>query len=231
MASTKSTNKNTSKNNEAPKRASEEEMIKKSEVEETVIDPVEENNALKNEIETLKAQITLMMKTMAGNTNNVSSYEEDIPVISMCNWVLNLTTEPMGGGNIYKFTQFGEEQVIPRDDLKRIVKVNSKFIKEGLAYIADEEFVRKEKLISVYNKIVDVETMKKLLDADKVSFKKVFTSLSNTQKDVLIDLICKKLIKDEDVDMNIVHICEEISGRDLSEEVKQAKEILSEIKK
>lgn len=190
---------------------------------------IEENKELKNEIDILKAQIALMMKNMS-NEQIKSSDDDDIVVISMCNWLLNLTTEPMGAGNVYQFTHFGEEQTIPKDDLKRIIKVNSKFIKEGLVYITDADFVKKEKLSTAYSKLIDSDRMKELLNADKSTFKKVFVSLPASQKEVLIDLITQRLIKDEEIDMNIVYICEEISGRSLTEEVNQAKEVLKEMK-
>lgn len=190
---------------------------------------IEENKELKNEIDMLKAQIALMMKNMS-NEQIKSSDDDDIVVISMCNWLLNLTTEPMGAGNVYQFTHFGEEQTIPKDDLKRIIKVNSKFIKEGLVYITDADFVKKEKLSTAYSKLIDLDRMKELLNADKSTFKKVFVSLPASQKEVLIDLITQRLIKDEEIDMNIVYICEEISGRSLTEEVNQAKEVLKEMK-
>lgn len=201
--------------------------VEKQDIEENKT--IEENKELKNEIDMLKAQIALMMKNMS-NEQIKSSDDDDIVVVSMCNWLLNLTTEPMGAGNVYQFTHFGEEQTIPKDDLKRIVKVNSKFIKEGLVYITDADFVKKEKLSTAYSKLIDLDRMKELLNADKSTFKKVFVSLPASQKEVLIDLITQRLIKDEEIDMNIVYICEEISGRSLTEEVNQAKEVLKEMK-
>lgn len=224
--SSEKTSKNTADVKITP--AVEEQDIKENKVIEEN-KTIEENKELKNEIDILKAQIALMMKNMS-NEQIKSSDDDDIVVISMCNWLLNLTTEPMGAGNVYQFTHFGEEQTIPKDDLKRIIKVNSKFIKEGLVYITDADFVKKEKLSTAYSKLIDLDRMKELLNADKSTFKKVFVSLPASQKEVLIDLITQRLIKDEEIDMNIVYICEEISGRSLTEEVNQAKEVLKEMK-
>lgn len=209
--------------------------VKKQDIKENKIieesKAIEENKELKNEIDILKAQIALMMKNMSNEQIKSSDNDDDdIVVVSMCNWLLNLTTEPMGAGSIYQFTHFGEEQTIPKDDLKRIIKVNSKFIKEGLVYITDADFVKKEKLSTAYSKLIDLDRMKELLNADKSTFKKVFASLPASQKEVLIDLITQRLIKDEEIDMNIVYICEEISGRSLTEEVNQTKEVLKEMK-
>lgn len=190
----------------------------------------QQNDSLKNELEALKAQVTLLINNANNSNNKPSNSNEDILVISMCNWVLNLATEPMGAGNIYKFDNFGEEQMIPRDDLKRIIKVNSKFAKDGLFYIADEDFIKSEKLATAYSKILDIESMVNLLTASKSNFEKIFKSLSKTQKDTFIDLVCGKLIKGEDVDMNIVALCSEISKRDILTEVNQAKAVLDETK-
>ena len=191
-----------------------------------------ENENLKSELDILKSQINLIMQNINNSSKNISnSIDEDILVISMCNWKLNLSTEPMGAGTIYQFNSFGEEQMIPRDDLKKIIKVNSKFAREGLFYIADEDFIKSEKLSSIYSKLLNVEEIKNLLNSNKDSFEKIFKSLSETQKDTFIDLISKKLLNNEDIDMNIVSICSEISKRDIKEEIEQAKMLLSEEKK
>ena len=189
----------------------------------------QQNDDLKNELDALKAQMILLMNNV-NNANSASSSNEDILVISMCNWVLNLSTEPMGAGNIYKFNHFGEEQMIPKDDLKRIIKVNPKFTKDGLFYIADENFIKSEKLTTAYSKILDINSMVDLLNSNKSNFEKIFKSLSATQKDTFIDLVCKKLINNEEVDMNIVAICSDISKRNILEEVNQAKAVLNETK-
>lgn len=193
------------------------------------VDLEKENQELKNELDVLKAQMNLIMKNINNNSNSTSNpTDEDILVISMCNWKLNLSTEPMGAGTIYAFDSFGEEQMIPKDDLKRIVKVNSKFAKEGLFYIADEDFIKSEKLSSVYSKLLDVDGMISLLNSNKNNFEKIFKSLSEIQKDTFIDLVSKKLLNNEEVDMNIVSICSKISGRNIVEEVEQAKVVLGD---
>lgn len=218
--------KNVNKNNEQNKS----EVIEKVNLENTIIseknDLELENDSLKNEIEALKAQITLLINN-ANNANRASApVNDDVLVISMCDWTLNLTTEPMGGGTIYKFSKFGEEQMIPRDDLKKIKNSNPKFTKEGLFYIADEEFIKSEKLSSAYSKILNTDSLINLLDSSKDNFEKVFKSLSDTQKNTFIDLVCKRLINNEDVDMNIVSICNKISKRNINNEVEQAKVVL-----
>ena len=105
---------------------------------------------LEKTVSDLNNMIALLMKQTANN--NVFSGDRDILFISLCNHILNLSTEPNGGGEIYTFTEFGEEQSIPYSDAKRIIKSNKSFIQGGKCYIADDELIKSEHLVNDYKK-------------------------------------------------------------------------------
>ena len=53
-----------------------------------------------------------------------NSLDRDVLFISLCVGTLNLSTRKNGDGDIYTFTEFGEEQMIPYMDAKNIIKNN-----------------------------------------------------------------------------------------------------------
>ena len=81
---------------------------------------------LEKTVSDLNNMIALLMKQTANS--ETPSGDRDVTFISLCNHILNLSTEPNGGGEIYTFTEFGEEQSIPYSDAKRIIKSNKSFI-------------------------------------------------------------------------------------------------------
>ena len=113
---------------------------------------------LEKTVSDLNNMIALLMKS-------ISSGDRDIVFISLCNHILNLSTEPNGGGEIYTFTEFGEEQSIPYSDAKRIIKSNKSFIQGGKCYIADDELIKSERLVNDYKKILSKDSLLELLSA------------------------------------------------------------------
>ena len=78
-------------------------------------------------IEELNNLVQLLIKQGGTAQPVANTGERDIVFISLCNYTLNLSTEPNGGGTIYTFNEFGEEQSIPYSDARRIIKNNKSF--------------------------------------------------------------------------------------------------------
>ena len=182
---------------------------------------------LKKQIEQLQQMVNLLSKT----TTPTMSADRDITVISLCPNILNLNT---GGYNstdntVYTFTEFGEEQLIPYSDVKLIIKNNSRFIKEGKCYIADEEVIKNSHLTKDYEKLLTKEGLINLLTQDRKTFETVFSTMTESQQETLKNIVSNRLIKDKfSVDMNIVQIINETLGVDLLKEVEFSKS-LSEV--
>lgn len=162
----------------------------------------------------------------------VTVNDEDvyITLVSLCNGELNLATEGYGHGEIYTFSRFGESINVSKTDLKKIVRNNKSFTTKGLYYIADDDFIKSEHLKNFYKNIIDCEQMLALLDMDKETFVKIFDTVTDEQKTTIASLLTNKIINGEDVDMNIVKICGDAIGRDLSANAKLAISNKSEIK-
>lgn len=180
---------------------------------------------LEKTIEELNAMVKLLMKQ--GASASTVPGDRDVVFISLCNHILNLSTEPYGGGTIYTFTEFGEEQSIPFSDARKIVKNNKKFIKGGKCYIADDELVAVEHLTNDYKTILNKDSLLELLSADRSKFRSIFDSLTPEQKEVFKDIVVSKLTANPDsVDMNIVQYINNSLDIDILEDIKYGKELL-----
>lgn len=180
-----------------------------------------ENAEFASQLEEMRKMIEELQKQKSSapsSTTNVYNNVEDpyISVISLCNNELNLSTGGYGHGEIYTFTYFGQEQNIPASDLKKIVKNNHSFTTNGLFYIADKDFIASEHLKKAYEKIADLDKISGIMMADKETFKNVFETITDAQKETVFDMLVHKVAKNEDVDMNIVKICSDIMGKDIN---------------
>ena len=181
---------------------------------------------LEKTVSDLNNMIALLMKQTANSS--VSSGDRDIVFISLCNHILNLSTEPNGGGEIYTFTEFGEEQSIPYSDAKRIIKSNKRFIHGGKCYIADDELIKSEHLVNDYKKILSKDSLLELLSAERTKFPVIFDAMTDTQKELFRDIVVDKLSKNKNsVDMNIVQYINESLNIDILSSINFSKELLN----
>ena len=181
---------------------------------------------LEKTVSDLNNMIALLMKQSATNSA-VSIGDRDITFISLCNHILNLSTEPNGGGTIYTFTEFGEEQSIPYSDAKRIIKSNKSFIQGGKCYIADDELIKSEHLVNDYKKILSKDSLLELLSAERTKFPSIFDAMTDTQKELFRDIVVDKLSKNKNsVDMNIVQYINESLNIDILSSINFSKELL-----
>ena len=193
------------------------------------VEPKESANeqSMKNEIESLKAQIALLIKDAAsGQKSESNDPERDIIVVSLTRGRLNLSTEGHGHGDIYSFEAFGDELAIPYADLKQILKNYGSFAKAGLFYICDEEFVEKQRLKTVYEKIVGVEKFEELFGLPRDKFTNIYSKMLKGQQENFSEIMIDKLVANEDIDANIVNIVGEKTGKKIYDIVDARKKSL-----
>lgn len=182
---------------------------------------------LEKTVSDLTAMVQLLIQQGVGS-NNMTNGERDINFISLCNHILNLSTEPNGGGVVYTFYAFGEEQPIPYSDARKIIKNNKSFIRGGKCYITDDEIIKAEHLTTDYKKILNKDELLELLFADRNKFKNIFDAMTDMQKDIFKDVVVDKLSEDKSsVDMNIVQYINESLDIDILKSIEYGKELLS----
>lgn len=184
---------------------------------------------LKAQVAQLTETIQILMKASLANANQVNnSIDRDVTFVSLCHNILNLSTEPYGGGIIYTFTEFGEEQVIPYSDARLIIRNNKKFVKEGKCYIADSDIVEAEHLTKDYEKLLNKEDLVGLLNKDRQVFARIFDSMTNVQKELFKDILAKQLKENKNgVDMNIVQKVNETLNIDILKDLEFSNSLFS----
>lgn len=162
----------------------------------------------------------------------INDNNKDVTLTSLTVGELNLSTEGYGQGEVYTFSHYGEQQTIPYEDLKKLIKNNKRFIEGGNVFINDEEVVKEQKLVNVYKKLLSYDEIEKIFSEDKNTFEKIYKSMTKNQKEALKGIIYDKLDKDEkSVDMNIVQILNDDMGIDIMNDYRNQKKLFEELRK
>lgn len=188
-----------------------------------------ETDKLKQEIEELKNMIKMMTskkEEFAPIVEEESNDEDEymsiapnklIPIISLTNHLLVLSTERFGNGRVYEFNSFGQTRRIVYEDVIGIIHSQERFAKEGAFFIADKDVVKLHGLSEAYNSLLDKKRIDKILDLDSMQLKNVFNNSSKLQKETIVSIIRKKAKNGEDLDLNKVDIISKIYGEDILE--------------
>ena len=183
------------------------------------------------EMQTMFAQMTSQQQPVQNITQYIGENNKDVVVTSLTVGQLNLSTEGYGQGEIYTFEHIGEEQSIPLEDLKKIIKNNKSFVEGGNFFINDDDVVKSQKLTNIYKKLLSYNEMLDLFKKDRSVFEKVFANMTANQKETLKRIIFEKLNENEkSVDMNIVQVINDNLGIDIMDDFRNQKR-LSEILK
>lgn len=184
--------------------------------------------AKNTEVEELKKEIERLTGLINGINKNASeTKQEEVLFTSLCVGELNLTTKKYidGGGEVYTFKNFGEEQLIPYEDARDIIKNNKSFITGGLVFIHDKDMVEKYHLTKWYSKILDDDKMIDLFNSKIETFESIFNDLPVFQQKTFKSLLENKIIKKEKYDMNMVKIVDDALHVDIISSINNGKEI------
>lgn len=195
----------------------------------------------KKEVEQMRKQMEDMQKLIIQltgqafdkpqNVQYINDNNKDVTLTSLTVGELNLSTEGYGQGEVYTFSHYGEQQAVPYDDLKKLIKNNKRFFEGGNVFINDEEVVKEQKLVNVYKKLLSYEQMEKIFSEDRDVFEEIYKGMTGNQKETLKGIIFDKLNENEkSVDMNIVQILNEDMGIDIMSDFKAQKKLFEELK-
>ena len=200
------------------------------------------NTVSKKEVEQMRKQMEDMQKLIIQltgqafdkpqNVQYINDNNKDVTLTSLTVGELNLSTEGYGQGEVYTFSHYGEQQAVPYDDLKKLIKNNKRFFEGGNVFINDEEVVKEQKLVNIYKKLLSYDEIEKIFSEDKNTFEKIYKSMTKNQKETLKGIIYDKLDKDEkSVDMNIVQILNDDMGIDIMNDYRNQKKLFEELRK
>jgi hypothetical protein len=194
-----------------------------------------ELSAMKDMMLQMQAQMQQMMSAQL-NAQPQATIQQDeymniyksIPVMSLFDGQLNLSTQPHGQGKPYTFTKYGEVRNIVYNDLRDIIGAHFEFAKKGLFYVMDTKIVSENGLSDYYETILTKEQIDGLIDTDKENILNLFTSASNSQKEVIVDLIVGKMARGIEFDLNKVDVISTTANMDLKTMAKDLKFALGE---
>ena len=190
-------------------------------------DLVKRNEELEKELEKMKEMLQKLMaeKKVDTKQNSKAKEEEVFPEIPM-NKPIKVMSLYTGGLNLkryeddktpIRFNRFGEVQPILYMDLIKIISHQRKFFEEGYCVILDDEVIKVHYLEKDMEKILDKNTIEKILDYENEKIRDLFVGTTKQIRQTIIDLIIDKIIKKEYVDRNKVALISELYGKDLYE--------------
>lgn len=204
--------------------------VEKTKVVENIPKAEISNADLLQQIKDMQEKMALLMSinSLQGTIQqNQTIADKEEEVTSLTHGILNLATEGNGVGTIYRFESFGETQLIPLPDLKLIIKNNREFAQDGRFYFKNETLIKSSGLTGIYKRIIDKNLFEELFSLPRDAFAKIFTDLTEIQKNTFSELISTKIFKKEDIDMNMVAVVSEIIGKDILNEAKIARDIFT----
>lgn len=193
---------------------------------------VEQMRKQMEDMQNLIIQLTGKAFTESRPVQYINNNDKDVTLTSLTVGELNLSTEGYGQGELYTFSHYGEQQAVPYDDLKKIIKNNKKFIEGGNVFINDEEVVKEQKLVNVYKKLLSYDEIEKIFSEDRETFEKIYQDMTMNQKETLKGIIYDKLNQNEkNVDMNIIQILNDDMGIDIMNDYRNQKKLFEELRK
>ena len=190
----------------------------------------------KKELENLKAMMEELLakaKPVPVTETEVTSPDEKeikpddyVEIISLCPHLLNLTTEEKGKGKKFSFNEFGEKKRILYSDLLDVMENHTEytdFLREGYYYINDARVVSKHGLDDVYATNFTKENIEKLLAGQLENAIELFKLASESQKQLIVEMLISKMAGGETMDLNLISQIEDIADRKITETVKSIK--------
>lgn len=202
-----------------------------------------ENEKLKKELSELKNTVNDLLTALSMGTKQevVTPQETDkskdelkgedyVKVMSLIFMPLNLSTRGVGQGQgkVFKFTEFGQVKLILYSDLIGIIETHQSFLEAGYFYIMDNRVIRRHGLDEIYSKILTKEKIESVLTGKKDVAISLYKEATERQKEIINDVIIRKLVNQEEVDLNMVDAISRIGNIAIMDKVRMSKEYVEE---
>lgn len=195
-----------------------------------------EFDSLKDELMEIKKMLSKNKEESISKFSDTANDEEDInkplatneliPVISLINNTLTLSTEQYGAGTSYVFHEFGEQQPIIYGDLIKIIHNQRGFATDGHFFIASKRFVRTNGLEKHYEKIMSPEKLQSIFTLPQEEVTKIFKNSAKTIQDSIVGMLIEKVVNGEGIDGNVMYGIQSAYTGDITKMIKEKKEML-----
>ena len=170
----------------------------------------EEKEALKAQLEELKAQMALMAQMMGNKPVQAAKSNREITFVSMVPGTLVLK-----GTTIWKIEGQFNSRSIMESEAETILSNMNNAVRNGIVYIADAQFVADHNLEAVYAHLITDAQLKELLSMNAKHVVDVYKNANDSQKQILIDMITEKKLNGAEVDANILIELGKLCHKDL----------------
>ncbi|MCK9198250.1 MAG: hypothetical protein M0P49_01465 [Bacilli bacterium] len=179
-----------------------------------------ENKTLRSELDELKQMVLNLTQNqqitpVVESTNINSNTDEDdsdirpnkyIKVMSLNFGKLVLSTESKGQGKVFVFNKFGDVKNIVYSELANLIHHQQSFAEQGRFYVFDKQVVKNHGLVEHYEKFMNKEMIDNILNHNREEIIALFNNTTKTQRDIIVNLLIKKIVNGEDVDITKVDI-------------------------
>lgn len=161
------------------------------------------------------------------------SYEEPSPnkqirIMSLYSGILNLSD---GIKVCLKFDKYGEVRPILYSKLMDIVNTQRTFAEDGKFYILDKNAVYFLGLKENYDTILDKGQIDRLISECNVSeIKSIGNTMTESQKDVVVNLILGKINEGQNVDLNRIDALSKTFNIDINSKIRDMQELEETLK-
>lgn len=192
-----------------------------------------QNPSSVEEVEKLKIRLAEMERKLGSSPNTdleKLTSDDDIEVMSLSIYPLTLNTKKFGNkdGYEYNFEYFGEVKRIVYSHLSGIIESQRTFVEYPYFYIMDERVIKRHGLSDLYSKILRKEQIDTILECDKKIAIDLFKSAPPKQKEIIVEILVRKIFDGQEVDLNIVSAISRESGFDILERIRTSKELAQE---
>lgn len=180
----------------------------------TKADIAKENDMLKSQLAELQEQMAVLMTQMSNNKTEVAEVkpkkDKTVTFVNMTNGSVVLK-----GSQIWTIEgQFKSRKFSEREAII-ILSNMSNLIRSGKVYIADADFVRDNDLFDSYQYILSDKNLKNLFENDANYIIEAYQTVSDGQKQIIIDMIVNRIQSGLTVDGNVLLKLSKLSGKDL----------------
>jgi len=184
----------------------------------------QENKQLRSELDELKQMVLNLTQNQVNQQSiqniaesqsfNTTIDEDDsdirpnkyIKVMSLNFGKLVLSTESKGQGKVFVFNKFGDVKNIVYSELANLIHHQQSFAEQGRFYVFDKQVIKNHGLIEYYNKFMTKEMIDNILNHNREEIIALFNNTTKTQRDIIVNLLIKKIVDGIDVDITKVDI-------------------------
>lgn len=151
------------------------------------------------------------------------SPNKQIMIMSLCYGSLNLSDDNTGK-TVLRLSKYGECKPVLYSTLINIVNSNRRFAETGKFYILDKDAVYHLGLSEFYKNLISKDIIDNILNYSPNIIESIIKTIDSEQRDLLIRILCDKVYRKENIDINKILFIEKTCGVDIMKKVEEMKQ-------